>query len=125
MEEYNSENHRIIHGDALEALGSTLIPDSSVDLIFADPPYNIGKNFNGLKDKWPSVDAYCEWFQQWLDLCLAKLKPSGSLYVMCATQCFARVDLILQDRLEILSRVVWHYDSSGVQAKKYFGSSLF
>jgi hypothetical protein len=41
-------NHLIIWGDAIEALSSK-IPDASVDLIFTDPPYNIGKNFNGRK----------------------------------------------------------------------------
>lgn len=48
---FEQDNHKIILGDALEALKS-LIPDQSIDLIFADPPYNIGKDFNGRKDKW-------------------------------------------------------------------------
>jgi len=54
MEIFGNENHKIIHGDAIEALAS--IADNSVDLIFADPPYNIGKNFNGHLDKWDKVD---------------------------------------------------------------------
>jgi len=43
-------DHTIIMGDAIVALNT--IEDNSIDLIFADPPYNIGKNFNGYKDKW-------------------------------------------------------------------------
>jgi site-specific DNA-methyltransferase (adenine-specific) len=54
--------------------------------------------------------------------CLAKLKQTGSLYVMASTQCMPYFDLFLRNRLNILSRIVWHYDSSGVQAKRYFGS---
>jgi len=50
---FESANHTVIWGDAQEALKSH-VPDGTVDLIFADPPYNIGKNFNGHKDKWPS-----------------------------------------------------------------------
>jgi len=46
---YNS-NHKIFQGDSLEIL-SKEIPNNSIDLIFVDPPYNIGKDFNGLKDK--------------------------------------------------------------------------
>lgn len=50
------DGHAIIHGDAITAL-EQLVPDKSVDLIFADPPYNIGKNFNGRMDRWPSDEA--------------------------------------------------------------------
>jgi site-specific DNA-methyltransferase (adenine-specific) len=101
---------------------SAKIPDASVDLVFADPPYNIGKNFNGRKDRWPSDEAYLSWCYKWLELCIAKLKPTGSLYVMTATQNMPYFDIFLRQRLTILSRVVWAYDSSGVQARNYFGS---
>lgn len=114
------ENHSILQGDALIRLKE--IPSESVDLVFADPPYNIGKRFSHFKDSWPSEKAYAEWAYQWIDECIRVLKPSGSFYVMTSTQAMPYVDLYLRDRMEILSRIVWHYDSSGVQAKKYFGS---
>lgn len=114
-------NNKIILGDVKSALESQ-IPDASVDLIFSDPPYNIGKNFNGHKDKWKDDETYLEWCYEWLDLCIEKLKPSGSFYVMTATQFMPFFDIYLQNKLEILSRIVWFYDSSGVQAKNYFGS---
>jgi len=91
-------------------------------LIFADPPYNIGKNFNGTKDKWESDKDYLEWSYQWLDLCIKKLKSNGSFYVMTSTQNMPYFDIYLRKHLTILSRIVWYYDSSGVQAKKYYGS---
>lgn len=121
MEIFGTNSHRIIHGDALQAL-QTLVPDESVDLIFADPPYNIGKNFNGHVEKWDTEDAYLGWCYQWLDLCMRKLKPAGSLYVMTATQYMPYFDIYLRHKINILSRIVWNYDSSGVQARKYFGS---
>lgn len=120
METYGNEQHKIFHGDALQALHG--IADNSVDLIFADPPYNIGKNFNGHKDKWATEEEYLEWCYEWLDLCVQKLKPDGSFYVMTATQFMPFFDIYLRKKLHILSRLVWHYDSSGVQAKRYFGS---
>ena len=122
MEIFSSGYHTIYHGDALGVLESGRVPDASIDLIFADPPYNIGKNFNGLPDKWPSEQSYYSWISRWLDLCVQKLKPNGSLYLMCATQSFAHLDFLLRQRLTILSRIIWHYDSSSVQAKRYFGS---
>jgi site-specific DNA-methyltransferase (adenine-specific) len=120
MEVLGNKEYRIILGDAIEAL--TSIPDNTVDLIFADPPYNIGKNFNGHKDKWNSEEEYLEWCYVWLDLCIKKLKSNGSFYVMTATQFMPFFDIYLRKRMDILSRIVWYYDSSGVQAKKYFGS---
>lgn len=120
MEIFGNDRHKIIHGDALEALRT--LADNSVDLIFADPPYNIGKNFNGHKDKWATEEDYLNWCYIWLDLCIKKLKPSGSFYVMTATQFMPYFDIYLNKRINILSRLVWYYDSSGVQAKKYYGS---
>jgi site-specific DNA-methyltransferase (adenine-specific) len=120
MELLGNDKHKIIYGDALVALKT--LPDNSVDLIFADPPYNIGKNFNGKIEKWNSEDSYLAWCYEWLDLCIQKLKPNGSLYVMTATQFMPYFDIYLRNKLTILSRIVWSYDSSGVQAKKYYGS---
>jgi adenine-specific DNA-methyltransferase len=120
MEIFGNEQHKIIHGDACEALKE--IPNESIDLIFADPPYNIGKNFNGHLDKWATEEDYLEWCYVWLDLCVQKLKPNGSFYVMTATQFMPFFDIYLRKKMDILSRLVWFYDSSGMQAKKYFGS---
>ena len=66
---FQKDNHQIILGDAIITLKTSIL-DSSLDLIFADPPYNIGKNFNGRKDKWNSEKDYLNWCYQWLDLCL-------------------------------------------------------
>ena len=120
MEILGNKNHKIIYADALEALKT--LSDNSVDLIFADPPYNIGKNFNGQIEKWDTEESYLKWCYEWLDLCIQKLKPNGSFYVMTATQFMPYFDIHLRKKLTILSRLVWSYDSSGVQAKKYYGS---
>lgn len=121
MEIFKKDDHTIISSDAIEAL-STQILDNSIDLVFVDPPYNIGKDFNGRRDKWESDQSYLAWCYQWLDLCIQKLKDNGSLYLMAATQNMPYFDIYLREKLYILSRIVWYYDSSGVQAKKYYGS---
>jgi adenine-specific DNA-methyltransferase len=120
IEKYFDRDTTIYHGDCLVAMHD--IPDNSVDLIFADPPYNIGKLFGKFKDTWPSDMDYAKWCYNWLEICIKKLKPTGSIYVMTSTQAMPYLDLWLRDRLSIMSRIVWHYDSSGVQAKNYFGS---
>lgn len=120
MRKFIKEDVTIYNGDCFECLNDVI--DESVDLIFADPPYNIGKKFGDFLDSWDSDKEYAEWCYKWLELCIKKLKPYGSLYVMSSTQAMPYLDLWLRERLTVLSRIVWHYDSSGVQAKKYFGS---
>lgn len=120
LEFFESNGNRIYHGDAIDVLQS--IPDESVDLIFVDPPYNIGKNFAGRKDKWKTDNDYLTWCYQWIDLCIKKLTPTGSFYVMTSTQFMPYFDIYIRDKMTILSRIIWSYDSSGVQAKNYYGS---
>ena len=120
IEKYSKEGQVIYHGDALKILQS--IPNESIDLIFADPPYNIGKNFAGRKDKWETDEDYLNWCYQWIDLCIEKLKPNGTFYVMTSTQFMPFFDIYIRKKMTILSRIIWSYDSSGVQAKNFYGS---
>ena len=113
---------KIINDDVIEALKK--IEDNSIDLIFVDPPYNIGKKYaNEILDKWKCKKEYLNWMHTWLELAVEKLNKTGSLYIMNSTENIPHVDIYLQESdMHILSRIVWHYDSSGVQAKKYYGS---
>lgn len=120
MKIFQNDTAKIYLADCLIALND--IQNESIDLIFADPPYNIGKRFGNFVDSWPSDKDYEKWCYKWLELCIKKLKPQGSLYVMTSTQAMPYIDLWLREKMTILSRIVWHYDSSGVQAKKYYGS---
>jgi site-specific DNA-methyltransferase (adenine-specific) len=121
VESFEKDGHRVLWADALVALREC-IEDSSVDLVFADPPYNIGKRFANSVDKWPSIGDYIEWCKTWLRECVRVLRPNGSMYIMTSTQAMPYLDIFLRDEVEILSRIVWRYDSSGVQARGYFGS---
>ncbi|WP_206644480.1 adenine-specific DNA-methyltransferase [Pseudoalteromonas sp. PS5] len=116
---FSDENQKIIHGDVL--LGLKAIPDESVNLIFADPPYNIGKDFDGLKEKWTEED-FLAWCYEWIDDCFRVLKPNGTFYLMNSTENMPFLDIYCRKLFTIKSRVIWSYDSSGVQAKTYFGS---
>jgi len=113
--------HTVFQADCIDVLTSE-IRDGTVDLIFAAPPYNIGKRFVDFVDKWPTDADYADWCKGWIDACIAKLTPTGSMYIMTSTQCMPYLDLYLRDRMCIVSRIIWHYDSSGVQAKHKYGS---
>ena len=121
MKKYKKGGHTIYHGDALEVMKNEL-PDESVDLVFVDPPYNIGKKFAHFHDKWPSDTEYARWAYQWIDECIRILKPTGTMYLMTSTQAMPYFDLYVRNKLTVLGRIIWSYDSSGVQAKKHFGS---
>jgi len=115
-----TEEHQIYQSDALAFLSQ--LKDNSVPLIFADPPYNLGKKFGQTRESWADEQSYLDWSYAWLQLCLDKLSPKGSFYVMTATQFMPYFDVFLRQRICIRSRIVWSYDSSGVQARKYYGS---
>jgi len=117
---FQNSTTAIILGDALDVLRG--IPDQSANLIFLDPPYNIGKRFGESHDKWPTDEAYVEWCKEWMEECIRILTRNGSLYLMSSTQGMPHLDIWLRKHLTTLSRIIWHYDSSGVQARKYFGS---
>ena len=71
-----SWRNRVYCEDALAGLAR--IPDESIDLIVADPPYGLGKDYGNDSDKM-EADAYLRWTAEWLDAALPKLKASGSL----------------------------------------------
>lgn len=64
---------KLIQGDCLEVLPT--LPEKSIDLILADPPYNIGKT------EWDNIPDYINWSLKWLKECRRVLKDNGSLYL--------------------------------------------
>lgn len=109
----------IIQGDCIESLKK--LPDNSVDLIFADPPYNLQLNkelyrpnqskvdaVNDDWDKFESMQAYDEFCKQWLVECRRVLKETGSIWVIGSYHNIFRVGTIIQDlNFWILNDIVW------------------
>ncbi|SUX94655.1 putative methyltransferase [Citrobacter koseri] len=80
---FGDESKKIIHGDALSELKK--LPPESADLIFADPPYNIGKNFDGLVESWDE-ETFLAWLFECIDECHRVLKKHGTMYIMNSTE---------------------------------------
>ena len=111
--------HKIIQGDALKVLSS--LPDNSIDLIFADPPYNMSKK-KGLawkyskhvtmQEDWDmfSKDEYLQFNQLWLKEALRVLKPGGSLWISGSFHNIYQVGFILQhyNDVKINNSIVWY-----------------
>lgn len=120
FETLSNDNSLVICGNSLEILKD--MKSNSVNLIFADPPYNINKHFGNNKDSWDSVHEYIDWCKIWLNECMRILTDDGTIYFMTATQHMAYLDVYMSENYNVLSRIIWSYDSSGMQSKKLYGS---
>ena len=113
------ELNQIIQGDCIEVMKS--MPTGSVDLIFADPPYNLQlqhelhrpnmTKVDGVTDHWDQFEsyrAYDEFTRAWLSACKGLLKPDGSIWVIGSYHNIFRVGAIMQDLgFWILNDVIW------------------
>lgn len=109
----------IIHGDTLEVLPS--LASESAQIIIADPPYNIGKDFGNDSDKQP-MDEYLVWCDKWIHECLRILKPNGTMFVYGFSEILA---LILARIPYGIKRrwLVWHYTNKNVASVKFWQRS--
>jgi len=104
--------HNVIEqGDCIEVMARW--PAGSVDLVFADPPYNIGYKYDQYEDKRDDHE-YVQWTQQWIDGCTRLLKPTGSFYILIGDEYAAEVRMHLKDlerqrKLAMRNWIVWHY----------------
>jgi len=112
--------NRIICGDCIEVLSKVREPFA--DLIFADPPFNIGYKYDKYYDKVKSKN-YIAWTKDWMSVCKKVLKPHGSFYIAIGDEYAANVKIIA-DELGLIMRnwLIWHY-TFGQQMKKKFARS--
>lgn len=71
--------NKTIHQDIFEALD--YLPDSFVDLVFVDPPYNLNKTFNATSFKEMESEKYEQWLDSWVQKIIRLLKPNVSVYI--------------------------------------------
>ena len=83
------------------------LPDRAVDLLFADPPYNLTKNFNERKFKKISIDEYAEWLDSWLSQTVRLLKPTASIYICGDWRSSAAIQRIGEKYLITQNRITW------------------
>ena len=120
FEETHNQHSMAILGNCIEVMKQ--MKEKSINLIFADAPYGIGKDFGNNSDNWGTVEDYVNWCKQWIDECMRVLTDDGTMYFMTATQHMPYLDVYVTEKYNVLCRIVWTYDSSGVQSKKIYGS---
>ena len=109
--------NKIICGDCINVLNKVAEPFA--DLIFADPPFNIGYKYDKYHDKVKSKN-YIAWTRDWMAACKNVLKPAGSFYIAIGDDYAANVKVIA-DELGLTMRnwIIWHY-TFGQQTKNKF-----
>lgn len=95
-------------GDAIEELKK--LPDKSIRLIVADPPYNLNKNYGNNQDKL-EFDDYLAFSRQWLTEASRVLTDDGSIYVFMGMRYISYIYSILEQELGLFfnSWITWHY----------------
>lgn len=83
------------------------LPDACVDLLFADPPYNLTKTFNNRQFKKTSTDAYAEWLDSWLSQTVRLLKPTASVYICGDWESSAAIHRVGEKYFIPRNRITW------------------
>ena len=97
---------RIIQGDAVKVLSDW--PEGCVDLIFADPPFNIGYAYDRYRDDRPP-EEYLAWTEKWIYACLHVLKSDGTFWIAIGDEYAAEIRVMMRRRASLRNWIIWHY----------------
>lgn len=111
---YNGSNGQLWRGDSLVWLKS--IPANTIDLVFADPPYNIKKAH---WDKFHSSYAYIEWCLEWIAEVHRILKPSGTFYICGFSEIVAEMVSPSMQYFKGIKWLIWHYKNKANLGKDW------
>jgi site-specific DNA-methyltransferase (adenine-specific) len=112
---------QVHQGDCLDLLGR--VPDGCVDLAFADPPFNIGYDYDTYDDTRPA-DDYLDWSRRWMGEVVRVLRPDGTFWLAIGDEYAAELKVLATRELGLVCRswVVWYY-TFGVNCRHKFSRS--
>ncbi|MBI1831982.1 MAG: site-specific DNA-methyltransferase, partial [Planctomycetes bacterium] len=113
--------NQLHHGDCIA--GMVGLPEASVDLVFADPPFNIGYKYDVYEDR-KGADEYLAWTKTWGEQVRRVLKPTGTFWLAIGDDFAAELKVLFQRDLGFSCRswVIWYY-TFGVNCTKKFSRS--
>lgn len=111
------EINKVYLGDCIEIMKN--LPEKTVDLIFADPPFNIGIKYDIHNDNM-SYDDYYHWSESWVKECFRLLKDNGSIYIAIGDEFAAEINIILKKTgFNFRNWIIWYYTFGQNQRKKF------
>lgn len=102
---FDQVRNKIVCNDVFRVLPN--LPDACVDLMFADPPYNLTKSFNDRQFRKTSIDEYAEWLDSWLSQTVRILKPAASVYICGDWRCSTAIHRIGEKYFTPQNRITW------------------
>lgn len=112
---------KTVNGDMLEV--STLLPRECADLIIADPPYNLRKQYDGTVFSKKRTDEYEVYTREWLTAVKPLLKPQGSIYVCCDWGSSLVIGRVLEEMFTVRNRITWQREK-GRGAKRNWKNGM-
>jgi len=97
--------NKVINQDVFKA--AKYLPESSVDLLIIDPPYNLTKSFNKQIFKKKNIEEYTEWTDELIQSLLPLLKPNASIYFCADWYSSTSVHLVLSKYFKVRNRITW------------------
>jgi len=111
------EINKVYLGDCIEIMRS--LPDKSVDLVFADPPFNIGIKYDVHNDNMHFEDYY-NWSEKWIKETYRLLKNNGTIYIAIGDEFAAEINVILKKTgFYYRNWIIWYYTFGQNQRKKF------
>jgi site-specific DNA-methyltransferase (adenine-specific) len=112
---------RTIHGDSIQVL--PLLPPASIDLLIADPPYNLNKTYNGSAFPKQSEAEYEAWTDAWVELVVPLLKPTASIYVCSEWRSSGVIQRVLERHFIVKNRITWEREKGRGAARNWKNNS--
>lgn len=98
--------NKVVLGDGIK--GMMCLPDNSIDLVFADPPYyKVDKDFGNGTLKILTKEKYAKWLEKWLKEAARLLKKTGAIYVCCGWESSELTQEILEKYFIVKNRIIW------------------
>jgi len=111
------ELNKIYNRDCLEGL--KLLEDNSAQIVIADPPYNIGKDFGNNGDR-REIEDYLKWCDEWIKECIRVMKPNGTMFIYGFSEILAHISV----RVPLHKRwLIWHYTNKNMPTMKFWQRS--
>ena len=114
----------IQQADWLDAAGR--LPPASIDLLYADPPFNTGQTqtdrHGAFRDSWPTIEAYLDWLRERLAATIPAIKPTGSILLHLDYRTSHRVRVLLDDLLgpdRFVNHLIWSYGLGGSSPRRF------